>query len=62
MSLFAAAVYGWLNEPVVLCLTGAMYAVGLAYFFAFAQFRLVQAAPEELTARSAAATIETSPD
>ena len=30
MSVFAAAVYGWLNKPVVLWLTLILYAVGLA--------------------------------
>ena len=51
MSLFAALVYGWLNEPVVLWLTLAMYAIGLTYFFGFARTRLAKAAPEELTAQ-----------
>lgn len=51
MSLFAALVYGWLNEPIVLWLTLAMYAIGLAYFFGYARTRLATAAPEELTAR-----------
>ncbi len=51
MSLFAALVYGWLNEPVVLWLTLAMYAIGLTYFFGYARTRLATAAPEELTAR-----------
>ena len=51
MSLFAALVYGWLNEPVVLWLTLAMYAIGLAYFFGYARTRLATAAPEELTAQ-----------
>jgi ethanolamine permease len=54
MSLFAAGVYGWLNEPIVLWLTSAMYGVGLAYYFAIARRRLVSAAPEELMARAAA--------
>jgi ethanolamine permease len=62
MSLFSAVVYGWLNEPVVLILTGAMYAVGALYFFAYAQFRLVNAAPEELSARNAAPPLDVSPD
>jgi ethanolamine permease len=52
MSLFAAAVYGWLNEPIVLYLTLAMYAFGLIYHFAFARRWLVRAAPEELAARA----------
>ena len=51
MSLFAALVYGWLNEPVVLWLTLAMYAIGLTYFFGYARTRLATAAPEELTAK-----------
>lgn len=52
MSLFAAAVYGALNQPIVLWLTLIMYAAGLAYFFGFARQRLIAAAPEELAARS----------
>ncbi len=51
MSLFAALVYGWLNEPVVLWLTLTMYAIGLIYFFGYARTRLATAAPEELTAQ-----------
>ncbi len=51
MSLFAALVYGWLSEPVVLWLTLAMYAIGLTYFFGYARSRLAKAAPEELTAQ-----------
>ena len=52
MSVFAALVYGWLNEPIVLWLTLAMYVIGLAYFFGYARTRLVSAAPEELAARA----------
>ncbi|HEV3446974.1 MAG TPA: amino acid permease [Gemmataceae bacterium] len=52
MSLFAAAVYGWLNKPVVLWLTLLLYAVGLAYYLGFARRRLISAAPEELAARA----------
>ena len=52
MSLFAALVYGWLNEPIVLWLTLAMYAIGLTYFFGYARSRLARSAPEELTARA----------
>ena len=52
MSLFAAAVYGWLNKPVVLWLTMLMYALGLLYHVAFARRRLIGAAPEELAARA----------
>ena len=52
MSLFAALVYGWLNEPVVLWLTLAMYAIGLTYFFGYARTRLATAAPEELAVRA----------
>jgi ethanolamine permease len=52
MSLFAAAVYGWLNKPIVLWLTLIMYAVGLGYHFTIARSRLVSAAPEELAARA----------
>src|SRR5262245_48138314 len=51
MSLFAAAVYGWLNKPVVLWLTLFMYAVGVLYHVAVARRRLIGAAPEELAAR-----------
>jgi ethanolamine permease len=54
MSVFAAVVYGWLQQPIVLWLTGAMYAAGLAYYYGFARKRLVAAAPEELAARAAA--------
>ena len=43
-------IYGWLQEPIVLWLTLAMYAIGLAYYFGYARTRLVAAAPEELTA------------
>src|SRR5262245_20837661 len=52
MSLFAAAVYGWLNKPVVLWLTLILYGVGLAYYLIFARGRLISAAPEELAARA----------
>lgn len=52
MSAFAAAVYGWLNEPIVVWLTLAMYLVGLGYHFAIARHRLAAAAPEELAARA----------
>ncbi len=52
MSLFAAAVYGWLQAPIVLWLTLIMYAAGLGYHFGFARRRLVSAAPEELAARA----------
>ena len=52
MSVFAALVYGWLNEPIVLWLTLAMYAIGLAYFFGYARTRLATAAPEELAVRA----------
>jgi ethanolamine permease len=51
MSVFAAAVYGWLNKPIVLWLTVFMYAVGLLYHVAVARRRLIRAAPEELAAR-----------
>ncbi|HTK77046.1 MAG TPA: hypothetical protein VL371_17405, partial [Gemmataceae bacterium] len=53
MSVFAAAVYGWLNKPIVLWLTVFMYAVGLLYHVAVARRRLIGAAPEELAARAA---------
>jgi ethanolamine permease len=52
MSLFAALVYGWLNEPVVLWLTLTMYAIGLAYYIGYARTRLASAAPEELAVRA----------
>lgn len=52
MSLFAAAVYGWLSQPTVLWLTAGMYAVGCGYYFLYARTRLASAAPEELAARS----------
>jgi ethanolamine permease len=53
MSIVAAGVYGWEQQPVVLWLTLVMYAVGLTYYFAFARSRLATAAPEELAARAA---------
>jgi ethanolamine permease len=53
MSLFAAGVYGWLQEQIVLWLTLILYAVGLAYYLVIAQRRLETAAPEELAARAA---------
>jgi ethanolamine permease len=52
MSLFAAAVYSE-QLPIVLYLTLAMYAAGLAYYFGYARTRLATAAPEELAARKA---------
>jgi ethanolamine permease len=51
MSLFSAAVYGWLNEPAVLWLTAGMYTAGGAYYFGYARRHLEAAAPEELAAR-----------
>jgi len=54
MSLFAAGVYAWEEENgMVLWLTLAMYAAGLAYYFLYARTRLATAAPEELAARAA---------
>lgn len=53
MSLLAAGVYGWLNEPIVLYWTGAMYVLGLAYYLVYGRNRLEPAAPEELAARAA---------
>ncbi len=53
MSLFAAAVYGWLQKPIVLGLTISMYGIGLAYYFLVARTRLKSAAPEELAAQAA---------
>jgi ethanolamine permease len=52
MSLFAAGVYGWLNEYSVLWVTLILYAVGLAYYLGVARRRLISAAPEELAARA----------
>ncbi len=52
MSLFAALVYGWLKDSIVLWLTLAMYAIGLIYFFGYARSRLATAAPEELAVRA----------
>jgi ethanolamine permease len=53
MSLFAAAVYGWLSEPIVLGLTLAFYVLGILYYLAISRTRLASAAPEELAARQA---------
>ena len=64
MSLFAAVLcvcyptattegQSWYSDYMVLWLTLAMYAVGLAYYFGFARTRLASAAPEELAARAA---------
>jgi hypothetical protein len=50
MSVFSAAVYGWLQDPTVVWLTLAMYAIGCAYYFGIARWHLEAAAPEELTA------------
>lgn len=50
MSLFSAVVYGWLQQSIVLWLTGFMYALGLLYYFGYARTRLVMASPEELAA------------
>ncbi len=52
MSVFSAVVYGWLNKSIVLWLTLAMYAGGLAYYLLFARHHLATAAPEELAARA----------
>jgi ethanolamine permease len=51
MTLFAAGVYGWVQQSIVLWLTLIMYGAGLAYYFGFARTRLAAAAPEELAAR-----------
>jgi ethanolamine permease len=64
MSVFAAGVYivygspsaddktpKWFYDYIVLWLTLAMYAIGLAYYFVVARGRLATAAPEELAAR-----------
>jgi ethanolamine permease len=53
MSLFAAAVYGWLQKEIVLWLTLIMYTAGLIYYFTFGRSQLKSAAPEELAARAA---------
>jgi ethanolamine permease len=53
MSLFSAAVYGWLQKPIVLGLTVGMYGVGLAYYYFVTRTRLKSAAPEELAAQAA---------
>lgn len=54
LSLIAVLVYGWLQEPIVLWLTGLMYAAGLGYFLLYARNRLVTAAPEEISAMAPA--------
>lgn len=56
MSLVAAVIYGWMQEPIVLWLTVIMYALGLAWYFGWARTRLVDAAPEEMAARTASLT------
>jgi ethanolamine permease len=53
MSLFAAAIYGWLQKPIVLWMTLGMYALGMGYYFLVARTRLQSAAPEELAAQAA---------
>jgi len=53
MSLFSAIVYGWVNEPIVLWLTIAMYGMGLAWYLGVARTRLTENAPEEVSARAA---------
>ena len=53
MSLLAAVIYGWMQQPVVLWLTLAMYGLGLAWYFGWARTRLIHEAPEEATARAA---------
>lgn len=53
MSLFSAIVYGWVNEPIVLWLTIAMYGLGLAWYVGIARTRLTDDAPEEASARAA---------
>jgi ethanolamine permease len=52
LSAFAVCMYS-LAKLVVVPLTAAMYAAGLAYFWFWARKRLQQAAPEELAARHA---------
>ncbi len=53
MSLFAAAIYGWLQKPIVLWMTLGMYDIGMGYYFLVARTRLQSAAPEELAAQAA---------
>jgi ethanolamine permease len=53
MSIFAAAIYGWLQKPIVLWMTLGMYAIGMGYYFLVAKTRLQSAAPEELAAQAA---------
>ncbi len=57
MSLFAATLCAFYPTAgtayLVIWLTLAMYAVGLAYYFGYARTRLASAAPEELAARTA---------
>ncbi len=59
MSVFAAVVYGWLSEPIVLWLTLLMYTAGFVYYFGFARTQLESAAPEELAARGVSPIILT---
>ncbi len=41
------------EEKIVLWLTAGMYAIGLAYYFGYARWRLQHSAPEEIAARQA---------
>jgi ethanolamine permease len=52
LSVFAAWVYTGISS-IVLPLTAALYAVGLAYFFCWSRSRIKTAAPEEQTAHRA---------
>jgi len=53
MSVASAVIYGWSQDLTVLWLTAGMYAVGLAYYFGYAKYRLTHSAPEEIAARRA---------
>jgi ethanolamine permease len=54
LSVFAGVVYvGIDNGRIVLLLTGALYAVGLGYYWVQGRHQLQTAAPEELAARAA---------
>ena len=55
LSAFAAYVYSGIDVKVI-PMTALLYAVGLAYFWFWAQNRLQKAAPEELSARHSEGT------
>jgi ethanolamine permease len=59
LSVFAGVVYvGINNGRIVLLLTGALYAVGLGYYWFRGRHQLQTAAPEELAARATLSTKE----